>query len=130
MSCHRRTLVLALARSLGLAAALLLSVPTSAVLAQGDAAAELVGHWRYTYTGFSTVTDTHLVLHPDGSAETWKVSPEGRSGRETGRWRVDGRQLALTDGNGQFHPQPYTIHEGTLVLPNIQNQRRFWERVR
>lgn len=128
MSCHRRPLLLVLARSL--VAALLLSVPTTAVLAQSGAAAELVGHWRYTYTGFGTVTDTHLVLNPDGSAETWKVSPDGRSGRETGRWRVEGRQLALTDGNGQFHPQPYTIHEGTLVLPNIQNQRRFWERVR
>lgn len=111
-------------------AALLLCALMPAAHAVDGAAAELIGHWRYTFTGFDTVTDTHLLLHPDGRVESWRVTPEGRSGVETGRWQAAGRQLTVFDDVGQGGSKPYTIHEGRLVLPNIPNQRKFWERVR
>lgn len=116
-------------RRLGIAAVLLLSTLAGpAVFAEGSPPVhELVGHWRYTRVLFDTATDTHLVLHADGRAESWRVSTDGRTASEHGRWQAIGQQLALTDGTGRLYPQPYTIHAGKLVFPNIPNRREFWE---
>lgn len=130
---------LALARGLSYAASCLMSVSATAAGTRngaapqaptGPLAAELIGHWRHTRISYGGVTDHHLVLNADGSAESWTVTAEQRSARDRGRWHVDGRMLTLFEADGRPMQAPFTFHEGRLVLPNLTDQRRFWERLR
>lgn len=120
MTLNRANVVLA--RNLCL---LILLIQISA--AQAWSGPDLIGHWRYTSVALGSATDSNLLLHPDGTAEFWRVTAQGRSPREHGKWRVDGSQILLTNGAGRFHPAPFTLHRGQLVYPNIPDQRRYWE---
>ena len=98
--------------------------------------AALVGHWRKTMTIYESVSDEHLVLHPDGTAENWTMAVSGpyerrdtRTPTRTGRWSVEGKILNIDWGDKQSS-RPFFIEKGQLVWPNINNGRRFWERVR
>ena len=51
------------------------------------------------------------------------------TGTTTGRWRVEGKLLNIDWGDKQSS-RPFFFHNGQLVLPNIPNARRFWDRVR
>ncbi|MSU70593.1 MAG: hypothetical protein EXS39_07455 [Opitutaceae bacterium] len=106
--------------------------PDPIVLAQGTAPAsanDLIGHWRKTTIIFDSAQDTNLVLRPGGIAEKWVVTAAKRTGKTTGRWESDGRTLTLVFGEGDQASAPYTIYQGKLVFPNIQNKRRFWDRI-
>lgn len=89
----------------------------------------LVGHWRKTTIVFEQPKDEHLVLHADGTVENWTVTVSSRSATMTGRWNVEGKTLQLLYEEQERIAQPFTIHEGQLVFPNIPNRRRFWERI-
>ena len=94
-----------------------------------EGARVLVGHWRKTTIVFENPKDEHLVLRADGTAENWVVTASSRSGTTTGTWRVEGKILTLLLSEKGEVSRPFTIHEGQLVFPNIQNQRRFWEKI-
>ena len=99
----------------------------------GDVASSLAGHWRHTEAlssgGVSLVTDTHLVLHADGTCSTWSHSEGVASGREPespGRWRTQGDQLLLkADAGGDWTSVGRFVFDGTrlmLVRPNGDKQ--------
>jgi hypothetical protein len=94
-----------------------------------EGARVVVGHWRKTTIVFENPKDEHLVLKADGTAENWVVTASSRSGTTTGTWRVEGKILTLLLRENGEVSRPFTIHEGQLVFPNIQNQRRFWEKI-
>jgi hypothetical protein len=66
-------------------ALLALSQIASPALSQGVSAeteitvavknSELVGHWLRPVIALDAVTDHHLVLNPDGTAEQWAATP-------------------------------------------------------
>ena len=89
---------------------------------------DLVGHWRFTKIVFENPRDEHLVLHADGTAENWFVTEAGRSEITTANWSAEGNTLTLSFEGGQEVSLPFTFFEGGLVLPNIPNQRKIWER--
>jgi hypothetical protein len=89
---------------------------------------QLFGHWRTTVIIGDSPLDRNLVLKPDGSATRWTVTARSRDAPESGSWSVVGNTLVLNFG-GQEQQSPYTLHKGQLVLPNISNRRRFWDRV-
>lgn len=93
-----------------------------------ETAKVLVGHWRKTTIVFESPRDEHLVLHADGTAEDWVVTASDRSETTTGHWSVEGKILKLSLGENEVS-LPFTIYEGQLVFPNIQNRRKFWERI-
>jgi len=105
--------------------------PGSIALAQEgqEPANALIGHWRNTKIVFEKPQDTHLVLHPDGVAETWMVTATKRDPKSTGRWRSEGKTLTLGFGNGDERSYSFTFYQGQLVLPNIPNKRQFWEKI-
>ena len=90
----------------------------------------LVGHWRRTSVAFDNPTDEHLVLHENGTAETWTVTASGRTPATRGRWSAKGATLSVTWEDGRQWGQPFTFFDGQLVFPNIPNQRQFWEAMR
>ena len=90
----------------------------------------LTGHWRSTRILFDSPNDEHLVLHPDGTAETWTVTASGRSQPTRGRWTSQGRTLSVDWEDGRQWSQPFTFHEGQLVFPNVPNRRQFWELIK
>lgn len=98
--------------------------------ASSDVAQELVGHWRSTTIVFDSTQDEHLVLHPDGTWENWVVTASERSETTTGFWRVENTNLImrLSDSDEEV-ARPVTLFEGQLVLPNIPDHRRFFERI-
>lgn len=109
------------------AAAMAMSlVPVQPVMANGQI---LIGHWRNTVVVFEDPRDTNLVLRADGVAQTWEASAAGRSAVSTGTWRVSGNTIFLRFPGEEEGSAPVYIHEGRLVLPNIPNERRFWDRV-
>ena len=89
----------------------------------------LVGHWRKTTVVFESPQDEHLVLNANGSAANWVVTASSQSVMTTGRWKVEGKVLTLLFENGKEWSQPFTIYEGQLVFPNVQDRRRFWEKI-
>jgi hypothetical protein len=106
--------------------------PDRIVLAQQAPSASgnvLVGHWRKTIIRFGSPQDTHIVLRPGGIAQKWVVTASSRSGITTGRWESDGRTLMVDFGVADRGSSPYTIYQGQLVYPNIQNRRGFWKRI-
>ena len=109
--------------------ALLIAFATSAQAATTDNAGVLVGHWRTTSIVFESPQDEHLVFKPDGTVENWIVTASSRSGATKGTWKVDGRILTLTLAGKNEVAVPFTMHEGQLVLPNVQNRRRFWDKL-
>ena len=96
---------------------------------QGSAPSNgLVGHWRTTAIIGDSALDRNLVLKADGSATRWTVTAQRRDPPESGTWSVSANTLVLTFG-GQVQQSPFTFHNGQLVFPNIQNRRRFWDRL-
>ena len=89
----------------------------------------LPGHWRNTRIVFERANDEHLVLHPDGTAETWTVTASGREGTTRGRWKSQGTTLHVAWADGSQWSQAFTFFEGQLVFPNIPNQRKLWEAI-
>ena len=89
----------------------------------------LTGHWRSTKILFDQPRDEHMVLRPDGTAETWIVTADDRTPVTLGRWRAQGSSLAVDWQDGRQWGQPFTFYEGQLVFPNVANQRQFWELV-
>jgi hypothetical protein len=94
-----------------------------------DRAPTLAGHWRSTQILFDQPQDEHLVLRPDGTAETWMVTAENRTPVTRGRWRVQGTNLSVDWQDGRQWGQPFTFYQGQLVFPNVANRRQFWELV-
>ena len=78
---------------------------------------------------FGSPRDEHLILNADGTAQNWVVTATDRSGVKDGSWKVEGRNLILLLAGSNEVSLPFTIYEGQLVFPNIQNRRRFWERL-
>ena len=89
----------------------------------------LAGHWRSTTILFDQPRDEHLVLRPDGMAETWVVTAGSRTPVTRGSWRAQGSGLAVDWADGRQWGQPFTFYQGQLVFPNVPNRRQFWERV-
>lgn len=102
---------------------------TSEVETISEGASVLVGHWRTTTIVFESPKDEHLVLHANGTAENWVVTASGRSDTSAGTWKVEGIILTLLLEENEEVSCPFTIYEGQLVFPNIQNQRIFWEKI-
>jgi hypothetical protein len=90
---------------------------------------QLVGHWRSTRIVFDSPRDEHLVLRSNGLVERWTVTASGRSATVRGRWGTQANTLNLDWEDGNQWSRPFTFYEGNLVFPNVQNQRRFWERI-
>jgi hypothetical protein len=90
---------------------------------------DLVGHWRNTRIVFESPRDDHLVLRADGLAGRWSVTASSRSGAIQGRWNTEGNVLSIDWEDGTRASGPFTFHEGELVFPNRQGQRRFWKRI-
>ena len=90
----------------------------------------LAGHWRKTSVVFESPRDEHLVLHENGTAETWTVTASGRTPATRGRWSAKGATLSVTWEDGRQWGQPFTFFDGQLVFPNIPDQRQFWEAMR
>ena len=88
----------------------------------------LIGHWRKTTIGYTGPIDEHLVLHSNGTVETWTVTAYERREPVTGHWSVDGKTLTLSFG-GNDRSSPFTLYESQLVFPNIPNRRQFWEKI-
>ena len=89
----------------------------------------LLGHWRSTRIVYGTPNDEHLVLRGNGVVERWSVTPSARSAPVRGRWTAQGKILTLEWEDGNQWSRPFTFHDGNLVFPNVQNQRKFWERI-
>jgi hypothetical protein len=122
-----------------IATVLSLTIVLLAVLAASPAAAQspgpgasqnLIGHWRNTKIIFDSPRDEHMVLQANGSAEKWSVTASRRSGTVRGRWGSQAKTLSVDWEDGVQWSRPFTFHEGQLVYPNIQNQRKFWERIK
>ena len=115
--------------SVAVAVVLMMASERPSQSAVPDTASVLVGHWRTTSIVFGSPRDEHLVLNADGTAQNWVVTASDRSGVKAGTWKVEGRTLSLLLAGSNEVSLPFTIHEGQLVFPNIQNRRRFWERL-
>ena len=89
----------------------------------------LVGHWRSTTIVFENPRDEHLVLHENGTAETWLVDESTRAPATHGLWRVTDTTLNIEWEDGSQWGQPFAFFEGQLVFPNVSNQRQFWEAI-
>jgi hypothetical protein len=89
----------------------------------------LIGHWRSTTILFEQPRDEHLVMRPDGTAETWVVTANSKTPVTRGRWRSVGTSLTIDWQDGRQWGQPFTFFEGQLVFPNVPDRRQFWERV-
>ena len=127
-SSIKRVCNIAIAVALAITAAGI-SAQASEVEPISESARVLVGHWRKTTIVFENPKDEHLVLNADGTAENWVVTASSRSGTTTGTWRVEGKILTLLLEENKEVSHPFTIYEGQLVFPNIQNRRRFWEKI-
>lgn len=91
--------------------------------------AVLVGHWRRTRIVMDEPIDDHLTLAADGRMTIWQVTAKSRTTPQSGRWRVEQKQLLIQAQGEEEGGAPYFIHEGRLVFPNIPNRRQFWDRL-
>ncbi len=97
----------------------------------------LVAHWRHTSamsgSGFSMVTDTHMVLQGDGRFRRWThtASSMGEQTSEalTGTWHCVGDVLHSRSDDGSVGAITYTVQGSTLYFPEGGSQK-IWERVR
>jgi len=108
---------------------LMIASATPSHAAVPDDARVLVAHWRTTSIVFGSPRDEHLILNADGTAQNWVVTATDRLGVKDGSWKVEGRNLILLLAGSNEVSLPFTIYEGQLVFPNIQNRRRFWEKL-
>jgi hypothetical protein len=69
------------------------------------------------------------VLNADGSVVSWQVTASGRSNDASGNWQAQDGTLTLHMQDDSEISWPYTFYEGQLVLPNIPNQRGFWDKL-
>jgi hypothetical protein len=102
------------------------SAETEATVAVGNS--ELVGHWLRPVIALDTVTDHHLVLNPDGTAEQWAATPFSTDPPTAGTWEASADTLTLRMDGSEQASAPYFFFEGQLVFPNVEGNRRFWER--
>jgi hypothetical protein len=103
--------------------------PAVAQTAGPSRAQSLIGHWRNTRIIFDRSRDEHIVLRADGMVEKWSVTVSSRSSTVRGRWDTQANTLSIEWEDGTRWSGPFTFHDGNLVFPNRQNQRRFWERI-
>jgi hypothetical protein len=92
-------------------------------------AQNLIGHWRNTRIIFDRPRDEHIVFRANGLVEKWSVTASRRSSIVRGRWESQANALSIDWEDGTQWSGPFTFHDGNLVFPNRQNQRRFWERI-
>ena len=107
---------------------LAVGLPSTAFSQHNSLPEQLVGHWRTTIIMGDSPLDRHLVLKNDGTATRWNATAQRRDPPETGTWSTAGKTLVL-GFRGEVQQTPYTLHNGQLVLPNIANRRRFWDRL-
>jgi hypothetical protein len=94
----------------------------------GETASLLVGHWRKTTIIVDEAQDSHLVLEANGVGTSWDVTASSRSSVTKGTWSVKGENIILqVEGNSVA--LPFTMHDGKLVLPNIEGERSFWDKL-
>jgi len=104
----------------------------AAAVAQGadpGRAQSLVGHWRNTQIVFGSARDENIVLRANGVVEKWSVTASSRSSIVRGRWETQANTLSVDWEDGTKWSGPFTFHQGNLVFPNRQGQRRFWDRI-
>jgi hypothetical protein len=89
----------------------------------------LIGHWRNTQIIFGSARDEHIVLRANGVVEKWSVTASRRSSPVRGRWDAQANSLSVDWEDGTKWSGPFTFHEGNLVFPSRQGQRRFWDRI-
>src|SRR5262245_15461901 len=111
---------------------LLAATSTHAVAQTADSgrAQNLVGHWRNTRIVFDSPRDENLVFAANGVVERWTVTASSRSAPVQGRWESEANVLIVVWDDASRWSGPFTFHEGELVFPNRQGQRRFWKRIR
>lgn len=109
----------------------LVMAPAVAVAQIGDPgrAQSLVGHWRNTRIVSGGPHDENIVLRANGVVEKWSVTASSRSGIVRGRWETQANILSVDWEDGTKWSGPFTFHQGNLVFPNRQGQRRFWDRL-
>jgi hypothetical protein len=103
--------------------------PAVAQTAGPSRAQSLIGHWRNTRIIFGSPRDENMVLRADGLVEKWSVTASSRSSTVRGRWDTQANILSIDWEDGTQWSGSFTFHEGNLVFPNRQNQRRFWDRI-
>lgn len=110
--------------------AVLLSSMAISTVSRGESAhpAPLVGHWRSTTISGGAPIDKNMVLRADGNAFSWTVTAHYRTEPVGGSWAVSGKYLVVRYASGEEISLPYTFYDGQLVYPNIEGQRKFWER--
>jgi len=103
--------------------------PAVAQTTDPSRAQNLVGHWRNTRIVFDSARDEHIVLRANGVVEKWSVTASSRSSIVRGRWETQANSLSVDWEDGTKWSGPFTFHQGNLVFPNRQGQRRFWDRI-
>jgi len=109
-----------------------LAMAPAAAVAQGadpGRAQSLVGHWRNTQIVFGSARDENIVLRANGVVEKWSVTASSRSSIVRGRWETQANIFSVDWEDGTKWSGPFTFHQGNLVFPNRQGQRRFWDRI-
>lgn len=110
--------------------------PAAAHQASNTRDPALIAHWRHTSamsgSGFSMVTDTHLVLQGDGRFRRWThtASSMGEQTSEaiTGSWHSAGDVMHSRSDDGSVGAISYTVQDSTLYFPEGGSQK-IWERV-
>ena len=87
-----------------------------------ELASALIGHWRNTKIVFEKPQDTHLLLHPDGTVETWVVTATKRDQKTAGRWSSNGKTLTLAFGSGDERSYPFTFYLGAACAAEYCEQ--------
>jgi hypothetical protein len=103
--------------------------PVVAQIADPGRAQSLVGHWRNTQIVFGSARDENIVLRANGVVEKWSVTASSRSSIVRGRWETQANIFSVDWEDGTKWSGPFTFHQGNLVFPNRQGQRRFWDRI-
>jgi len=103
--------------------------PAVAQTADPSRAQNLVGHWRNTQIVFGSARDENIVLRANGVVEKWSVTASSRSSIVRGRWETQANIFSVDWEDGTKWSGPFTFHQGNLVFPNRQGQRRFWDRI-
>lgn len=114
----------------------MVSVPSPSSQPQVQIDYSLVGHWRYTESmggsGFSMVTDTHLVLDRDGQFVRYSRSASSmgssQSPLESGQWKVIGGKLCFQYNDSSHSVHKYKVTSDRLFFPENSSQR-LWQRV-
>ena len=110
--------------------------------AGGQLDPRLVGRWRKTESmvsgGASFVSDQHLVVRPDGTYSIWSGGSAGGTasvsvvggggGGNSGRWRVQGNIIGVSEG-GPFQPYArYVVDGSDLMFVFGDGNKELWSR--